>query len=166
MKFLICHYSHIEGYPPTFNPVNLLAEKDHEITVLMRKDLPTSWNYASNISFETVGDYQNRFEFERKSKLYKIREFFIFLRKLFKLIKREKPNIVLLYDNIPLMAYRFIRFFLNKKSHKVWFHNHDIHYLKDYKKYSLPWFAYFSLKKIIYIHSFLFSSGQRTFTIF
>lgn len=162
MKIIVSLYNHIEGYPPTFNAINILAKKGHTLTVLMRKDLPTSWNYLSNIRFETVGDYQNRFEFEQKSKLYKIREFFIFLRKLFKLIKREKPNVVLLYDNIPLMAYRFIRFFLNKKSHKVWFHNHDIHYLMDYKKYSLPWFAYFSLKKsFTFIHFFSLPAKER-----
>ena len=145
-KFLICQYSHIEGYPPTFNAINILAQEGHKIQVLARKDLETKWTYSENVTLNFIGNYKDRFEFEKTSKLHKIKEFFSYLKLMRKLIKKTKPEIVLLYDNIPLMAYRLIRLFVSSK-HKVWYHNHDIHYLKDYKKYSLPYFAYFSLKK-------------------
>ncbi len=162
MKFLACIYNHIEGYPPTFNAINLLAAKGHEVIVLMRKDMPTVWQYDENIKIHSIGDYKNRFEYELTSKKHKIQEFFSYVNKLKKLIKIEKPDVVLLYDNVPLMAYRINRPFINTKTHKVWFHNHDIHYLKDYKKYSLPYFAYFSLKKSFkFIDYFTLPASER-----
>lgn len=146
MKILACQYSHIEGYPPTFNAVNIIASQGHQVQVLMRKDMITTWNYHENIKINFVGNYKDRFEFERTSKWHKIKEFIIFVKTLKKLVLENRPDIVLLYDNVPLMAYRMLRT-INRFNHKVWYHNHDIHYLKDYKKYSLPYFAYFSLKK-------------------
>lgn len=146
MKFLICQYSHIEGYPPTFNAVNVLAKQGHTVEVLARKDLETSWDYHSNIQLNFVGNYKTRFEYDAKSKWHKINEFFKYLKQ-FKLLLKKKPDVLLLYDNIPLMAWRLIRVFHLGKKPLVWYHNHDIHYLKDYKKYSLPYFAYFSLRK-------------------
>ena len=145
MKFLVCQYTHIEGYPPTFNAINILAQTGHQIQVLARKDLPTEWKYPENVKIKFIGNYNHRFEYDKTSKTHKIKEFITYVKTLKNLFKTNKPDIVLLYDNIPLMAYRLIRLFINKK-HKVWYHNHDIHYLKDYKKYSLPYFAYFSLK--------------------
>lgn len=146
MKFLICQYSHIEGYPPTFNAINVLAQERHDIQVLARKDLETRWKYPENVKLNFIGDYKNRFEFEKTSKWHKIKEFIRYVKNLKKLINDNRPDVILLYDNVPLMAYRMLRK-TNRFNHKVWFHNHDIHYLKDYKKYSLPYFAFFSLKK-------------------
>ena len=141
-KFLICQYSHIEGYPPTFNAINILDQEGHKIQVLARKDLETKWTYSENVTLNFIGNYKDRFEFEKTSKLHKIKEFFSYLKLMRKLIKKTKPEIVLLYDNIPLMAYRLIRLFVSSK-HKVWYHNHDNHFLKDYVKFTLNYFGYF-----------------------
>lgn len=146
MKFVACQYTHIEGYPPTFNALNLIAEQGHKVNVLARKDLDSSWNYNDNITLNFVGNYKNRFEFERTTKFNKIREFLKYVIRLKSLIKKDKPDFLIIYDNIPLMAFMLIRIFISKKI-KIWYHNHDVHYLKDYKKYSLNYFAHFFEKK-------------------
>lgn len=146
MKILACQYSHIEGYPPTFNAVNVMASQGHTVYVLMRKDMITKWSYHENIKITYVGDYEDRFEFEKTSKFHKIKEFFVFLKRMRSLIKKNNPDIVLLYDNIPLMAYSILKLYTLKKN-KVWYHNHDSNILSDYKKFSLNYFAFFFEKR-------------------
>jgi len=146
MKFLISQYCHIEGYPPTFNTINILAKKNYEVTVLARKDMPTKWNYPANVNLNFIGNYNNRYEFEKTSKVHKIKEFLKYVVKLFLLIRSRTPDYILLYDNIPLMAFMLVNPFVNKTK-KVWYHNHDINNIKDYKRYSLNHLAFFFEKR-------------------
>lgn len=140
MNVLVLHYSHPEGYPPSLNAINCIAEEATQLTVLFTETLPTIWNYKTNIKLIALDAPKNRFEALKRSKFEKLNSYLNYIKTTRRLIKTNSYDLVVIYDDVPFLLYRLSMLFLSK-NHKLWYHNHDVYPLTHYKKYSINWFA-------------------------
>lgn len=142
MKVLVLNYTHPEGYPPTFNAINNLSKHFQQVFVLSTNTLDTKWTYDNNVHLTLLNAEKDRFKAVKISKWQKINAYFNYIRQLYLLIRKEKPELLLIYDGVPFFFYFIVSKFLvfNKKPF-VWYHNHDIFPLSFYKKYSVNWFG-------------------------
>ncbi len=155
MKVLVLNYTHPEGYPPTFNAINNLSKHFEKVIVLSKNNLPTVWNYDSNVNLILQDEIQNRFKSELKSKFSKFKSYLNYVVTFRKLIIKEKPELLILYDALPLFFYYLIKPTIRQSNQpKVWYHNHDINPLSFYKKYSTNWFGAVIEQKKINIASY------------
>jgi hypothetical protein len=142
MKVLVSIYTHPEGYPPTFNAINNLSKKADHLSVLATETLDTRWNYDSNVRLHLLPSEKDRFKAMRRSKKEKLMTYIGFCRAYLRIIKSEKPDVILIYDNVALLLYYLIHFFIpSKLKPKLWYHNHDVFPLSSYKKYTINWFV-------------------------
>lgn len=140
MKILISVYSHPEFYPPTLNAVRMLSKLFDGITIVSRNVLDSDWNYPAQVKLVTSGEKISIRESEVQPFFKKILAFFLFLATLRNAIKNEKPEWVLVYNEIPLFALKIIRF-TGIKSFKVWYHNHDPMELQELKRTSVSYWS-------------------------
>lgn len=79
---------------------------------------------------------------------------------MFRACKKVKPNFILVYDSLSLLAYNLIKHLLDK--HIIWYHNHDVTELKDVRKYSISWFAAKNeIKAFEYLDIFSLPTNER-----
>lgn len=142
MKVLIAIYYHPEAYPPTLNAIGELRKIAEKISILYRPHLPDVWKYPKNVQLMPAGKAMSSRAQEQSSLWIKILLFAQFLNILAKTLFKEKPDIILLYDAIPLLAYRLVRFVFRKKI-LVWYHNHDVSESTGMRKYAIGWWAAF-----------------------
>jgi glycosyltransferase involved in cell wall biosynthesis len=145
-KVLVLHFTHPEGYPPALNAINCLSERVDSLKIITTDTLPTNWKYDANVRFALIEGEHDRFEFVKRSKLVKLNRYFQYISLIRSSIKIEKPNLVVIYDNVPFLLYLFATLFLRKK-HKLWVHNHDIYPGSHYSKYSINWFSFYAIQK-------------------
>lgn len=142
MKALVLNYTHPEGYPPTFNAINNLSKNTKKVIVLSTNTLETKWKYDNNVELHLLNAEKDRFKSINRSKFRKVKDYFNYGKSLFRLLKKNKPDLVLIYDNVPFLFYYIVsKVFLSSKKTKVWYHNHDVFPLSYYKKYSINWFG-------------------------
>lgn len=146
MKILVLHFTHPEGYPPAFNAINCMGESAELVTVLTVDTLPTLGNYPSSVNFDLLEGGHDRFKFVKRSKFKKMKTYFSFIFKLYKYLKKDKYDLLVLYDDLPFLFYSITRFLVKSKI-KVWYHNHDVYPLSNFKKYRINWFAAYSVQK-------------------
>ncbi len=145
-KVLVLHFTHPEGYPPALNAINSIAEKVDHVKIITTDTLPTNWNYKSNVEYDFIDGEHDRFQFVKRSRIVKLKRYLAYIKRIRNNIKTEKPNIVLIYDNVPFLLYLIALLFKSKK-HKLWYHNHDIYPLEQYPKYSILWFGFMAIQK-------------------
>jgi hypothetical protein len=132
-------YFHPEAYPPTLNAIGELSECFDHISIVHRPHLKGNWRYPANVSAIATGKLISSMDQEKASFIKKMLFFLDFTRVFFLACKREKPVMILVYDNLSLLAYSMFRPFLHK--HKIWYHNHDVTEIGLIRKYSISWFA-------------------------
>jgi UDP-N-acetylglucosamine:LPS N-acetylglucosamine transferase len=152
MNVLILHYTHPEGYPPTLNAINCIAKQVKKVTVLSTATLTTKWNYDENVKLILIENGDDRFQEIKHSNFDKIKFYFKYIFKLYQLLTKESYDLVLIYDNVPFFFYTIVSFFI-KKRFKLWYHNHDVYPISDYKKYTINWFAAIIERKSSYFNS-------------
>ena len=148
-KVLVLHFTHPEGYPPALNAINCLSERVDSLKIITTDTLPTNWKYDANVRFALIDGEHDRFEFVKRSKLVKLNRYFQYISLIRSSIKIEKPNLVVIYDNVPFLLYLFATLFLRKR-YKLWLHNHDIYPGSHYSKYSINWFSFYAVQKFFY----------------
>lgn len=146
-KLLAVLYSHPEGYPPTLNALGQLAGLFDEISVLFRPILPTEWPYPENVKLCPSGEAMNVRVQEQLPVKRKIALFLGFVRDFRRKLQQDKPDVVLLYDALPVLAFSLVRAALPKGT-TVWYHNHDVLEAVQ-KRFSLNWFAYRLERKML-----------------
>lgn len=137
---VIVLYSHPEHFPPTLSAISSLSKIVEKITVLYRPSDPLEWPFPKNVELIPIGRTVPVAEQHFLSAKEKLGLFFKFFNVLRKLCNREKPEVVLLYDPIPVAIYSFARRFINYKP-LVWYHNHDVMDAPDMKMFSTTWLA-------------------------
>jgi len=159
-NLVIAIYFHPEAYPPTLNAVGELSECFDRVTIVHRPHLKGNWKYPSNVNAVVSGKHISSMNQEKASLLKKIRFFAAFAGSFFYTCKKQKPVVILVYDNLSLLAYSLIRPFLHK--HKVWYHNHDVTEVSLIRKYSIGWFAAkHELKSFKYLDIFSLPANER-----
>ena len=142
MKVLVLNYTHPEGYPPTFNAINNLSKHFDDVYVLSTDTLDTKWKYDNNVILNLLNAEKDRFKAIKKSKWVKLNSYLNYLKTLYKIIKKNKPEVILIYDNVPFLFYYLVsKLMVFTKKPIVWYHNHDIFPLSSYKKYSINWWG-------------------------
>lgn len=56
-------------------------------------------------------------------------------------IRAKKPQLVIVYDIVPLYALYLLVHYFTKKKYKIWYHNHDKEELKGVSRFSIKRFA-------------------------
>jgi UDP-N-acetylglucosamine:LPS N-acetylglucosamine transferase len=140
VKVLVLHHYHPEGYPPALNAINCIADKVKKVTVLSTDTLPTTWSYKKNVKLVLLPAEHNRFKHVQRSKFAKIKSYFDYTLNAYQLIKKEQIDLLVIYDSVPFLFYRLASYFL-KVNFKVWYHNHDVYPLSNYKKYGINWLS-------------------------
>lgn len=159
-NLVIAIYFHPEAYPPTLNAIGELSDCFDQITIVHRPHLKGSWEYPANVKAVASGKYISSMNQEKASFSKKIWFFVAFVGSLFLACNKKKPVIILVYDNLSLLAYRIIRPLLHK--HKVWYHNHDVTELNLIRKFSIGWFAAkHELKAFKYLDIFSLPTNER-----
>ncbi len=158
-KITFAVYSHSEGYPPTLNAINCLSGHFEKMDIVQSNVIESNWSFPSNTNVKTVGPFIGIRDFERTSIFYKIKHFYKFTRQLYK--SSKNANIVLLYDGLPLLSYKFCRVF-GRRNKTVWYHNHDVYEPELIRKYSIGWLAFKNEKKAFnWIDIFSLPSNER-----
>lgn len=147
MNVLILQYTHPEGYPPTLNAINYIAKQADKVTILSTETLATKWKYSPNVNLILLKSYYNNFSQAKHSKLNKIKTYINYTYKIYRILKSESIDLLVIYDNVPFFFYTISSFF-TKKRFKVWYHNHDVYPLSSFNKYSVNWFGAVSERKI------------------
>lgn len=139
MKVVIGIYSHPEFYPPTLNAINILSNEGHDIEVVYNNVLKSTWPYNINVKLFPSGSLKPQKKIEVSSFFSKIGRWLKFNINLYKCLKNADTFIA--YDPIPLFSYRIVSKLLLKKPPTIWYHNHDVHEINKFRKYSIGWFA-------------------------
>ncbi|MDQ3846999.1 MAG: hypothetical protein M3342_23740 [Bacteroidota bacterium] len=126
MKVLIAIYSHPEFYPPTLNAIDEISKTAQEIFILSRNIKATEWKYPAQVKIRLSGKFKPVHVVQYESKLWKCLSFIKFTFHFYRLLQKLKPDWVICYDAIPLLAFRIARSFSFSKA-KVWYHSHDVH---------------------------------------
>jgi glycosyltransferase involved in cell wall biosynthesis len=134
-------YSHPEYYPPTLNAIDQLAPHYDQILVLHRNITGFDWAYPPNVQLIGPEKLMPVRDAERVSTLKKIFWFIQFCGLFVRTIRAYKPQVVVLYDCIPVLCYRMTRFFFRKPM-TLWYHNHDVTDPKYVRKFSISYFAW------------------------
>lgn len=154
-------YYHPEVFPPTLNAVNELTDCFNSISIIYRPNLKGTWKYPANVKVIPSGSFISSADQENSGAIRKIVFYARFVYDLLCECLAGRPRVILLYDNIALLAYRIVRPFLFFR-HKVWYHNHDIAEIERTRKFSVGWFACKS--EIVYfkkIDLFTLPTGER-----
>jgi hypothetical protein len=144
---VIAFYSHPEYYPPILSALENLKLIYNRIYVLHRNARGFDWKYPDNVTLVKSGNLYEPGQEETASIRKKIEWFASFSGSFYSLVKKQKPDTILLYDTLPILSYRVIRPWINKPK-ILWYHNHDVVEKKYLRRYSLSWFAWKSEKWI------------------
>lgn len=134
-------YSHPEYYPPTLNAIDQLAPHYDSIYLLHRNVFGFDWVYPENVFLVGPDKLHSAREVEKGGYFKKLGWFLAFCLSFLKLVRKQKAHTILLYDCIPVLAYRLTRFFFDKPQ-VLWYHNHDVADQNYIRKYSIYWFAW------------------------
>ena len=119
------------------------------------------WRFNSNVELIPSGKLIYVRNQEQSSIIEKIGYFLDFTLKLFLLIKKHKPKVVLLYDSMPLFSYFLIRSFIRRKP-LLWYHNHDVIEMGKSPKLSIGWLAgFFEPKMFPHLDIFSLPAEER-----
>lgn len=152
---MVVIYNEVVFYPPTVNAIYLLAAKfKHVLVVEVINEGHIDEVYPENVTTYSI--------YRRSHSYYSRLETFVdFTKEYTKLRKREKPNLILLYDSVAAMVCWFSQWTL-KRSEVYWYHNHDVLEKKIVRPFSLQYFAYYLERKVLpYLDIFTIPSVER-----
>lgn len=127
MNLLVAIYNHPEQYPPTLNALTILSREFDRVHLLYRNTVESSWNYPSNVLLHPDKDVEEHTRRSLQALPIRILEFFKFSWKFLRLLRRQRPDWLLMYDSVPLMSYGLIKWLIPEANRpKLWYHNHDV----------------------------------------
>ncbi len=139
-KLVTVLYGHPESYPPTLNALRELSPLFARIAILFRPHMPSHWAYPANVRLHPSGPRISASEQQASALGRRYGIFAGFVRDLALLLRRERPDAVLIYDPLGLLAYALARRALRSRP-LLWYHNHDVIDLAHARPGSLAWFA-------------------------
>ena len=160
-KVLSCVYAHFEAHGPGIYHNELLAKSSGQLDIYYSNVMLTSWVFPDHVRLITDRDNIIPWvEIYKKNHLSKWWFFLKYTIKMFFLIKRNKYDIVVVFNAPTLLSLTIIRFFINKKI-KLWYHNYDPIDNTNIKKYSISYFCYRSMM-MIFPKLDMFSHSEET----
>jgi glycosyltransferase involved in cell wall biosynthesis len=144
---LVAIYNHPEYYPPTLNALENLSSMYRDIYVLHRNLYGFNWKYPSNVHLVGTRNQYSPREVEVASVIKKLAWYLAYSWKLLIMMRKYKPDTLLIYDYLAILAYRMIYLFA-PKPRVTWYHNHDVAEEQYIKKNTLSWWSWKSEKWI------------------
>ena len=130
LKIAVVNRTAPENYPPTLNAISRWCSDDSVTAVLvLAPNIEFSgWQYSGKV--RRIVCNARRLSVDavmRLSALAKLLRFLHFARMLLRVLRTERPEVVMLIDEGPVLAYRLIRRLLpNTYQPVLWYHNHDV----------------------------------------
>jgi hypothetical protein len=142
-NLVVALYSHPEYYPPTLNALEYLSEAYEHVYVVYRNytEPGFDWVYPSNVTLLPSSKPLHVRAAEKKGAVSKVMSYLQFTRLFYRTIKKYKADTVLIYDYMPLLAYRLLSPFI-KQPRLLWYHNHDVGDAQYLSKTSISWWAW------------------------
>ncbi len=140
MKVLVTIYADLEAYPPSLNAVLSLAERCAEVVVMQRSIGRGCWVFPRNVFVRTVVDRSVPGELDGLCGLRKLCDFGRFVWSIIRVLKRERPDLIIAYDPIPLLACRLALKVTGMRK-VLWYHNHDTEVVLGSRRGSVGWWA-------------------------
>ena len=137
-NILITIYNHPEYYPPTLNAIQEFSKISKEVHVVTRNLVESEWDYPDNVRLHTAGSFMSVEQSMKRSMFDKLLSFHHYKKLLKRMLKEHNPGLVVAYDPIALFACYLIR---RSNNWMLWYHNHDVFTLEQYRTYSLGWWA-------------------------
>jgi Glycosyl transferase 4-like domain len=125
-KILVVLYSHPELYPPTLNAVINLAGHAAEVHLLYRPYKKDEWSWPPNVRLHPSGKSIGVRQFMNSGFAARMRAHARFLLDFRRLVRKVKPDMLVLYDPYPALFYRLIRPIFARKMPFLWYHSHDV----------------------------------------
>ena len=130
LKIAVVNRTAPESYPPTLNAISRwCSDESVELVLVLAPNIEFSdWKYPAKarrivceaplLGIDAV---------MRLPAFAKLLRFLAFARLLLRVLKTERPEVVMLVDEGPVLAYRLIFWLLSKSYQpKIWYHNHDV----------------------------------------
>ncbi len=140
-KVLSCVYAHFEAHGPGIYHNELIAKNAGELDLFYTNVMETSWVFPDNVTLIT--DRKKIIPWSSIYKMNVIIRWYFFLKftlKMLKLVKKNKYDVIIVFNPPALLSLRLIHKFLNKET-KLWYHNYDPIDSTNIKKYSLSYFS-------------------------
>lgn len=133
-------YAHPEGYPPTLNAVSLLSQTFQDIELLYRPHLREVFSYPRNVHLHASGERMSEAEQMSLPVARRYLLFAGFCRDLRELLEAKRPEVVLVYDPLALLALTVVLPLVSGRP-LLWYHNHDVLEPGRLRRLSLAWFS-------------------------
>jgi glycosyltransferase involved in cell wall biosynthesis len=146
-KSFMAVYSSIEYYPPSLNALTNLSIIFDKISILSRNVKPLQWQYANHIENIQSGKFTDIRQTEVNPLHKKIFSFLLFTWNMLLVLRKNKPDLVILYDTLPTLSYYLVKNFIGYKP-LLWYHNHDVVEEQLLKPYTIIWAAWKAEKKL------------------
>jgi len=139
-KILVAIYIHPEYYPPTLNAITEFAKYADSVIVVTRNLVDPEWNFPANTILKLSGTRTSLQDTMRQSFWKKMWSFYQYFKLLYRSMKSERPDVVVVYDVMALLVYRLVRIMVFHR-HLFWYHNHDVNEGMAGIKLSIGWCA-------------------------
>jgi hypothetical protein len=152
---MVVIYNEVNFFPPTINSILLLAEKFKRVLVLeVINEGHVNEGFPKNVIIHSVNRGTQSFRTRLKT-------FTDFTKAYNRIRKKEKPQLILLYDSVPIITF-WLSQWINKTGEVYWYHNHDVIEKKIVRPFSLLFFAYFLERKVLsHLDIFTIPSAER-----
>ncbi len=142
IKTLSVVYAHHESHGPGIYHNELLAKYSEKLDIFFLNVLETNWNFPFNVRLIPFNKKQITLaSIYKKNPILRWLIFIHFSLRMLFLIKKNKYDLIVLFNPSAFLAYRIISPFLSEGL-KIWYHNYDPIDIKRTKKFSQGWFAY------------------------
>ncbi|HLK28375.1 MAG TPA: glycosyltransferase [Puia sp.] len=140
MKILATTYAHPDFLPPTINAIREMSKSFDRVIVISRNLSDAKVDFDKNVIQKVSGRYQHVRDSELAPLHKKVQSFFQYVSLLRRSINLYKPEVVVVYDAVPLFAYWLVLKLISCKP-LLWYHNHDTTDFSQLRKYSISWWA-------------------------
>lgn len=144
---LVSIYSHPEYYPPTLSALENLSLMYKDIYVLHRNLLGFDWKYPENVHLVGAKREYQPHEVEAAGFIRKLGWYLAYAWKFLRMMRKYRPDTLLIYDYLAILAYRLVYLFAPKPT-VTWYHNHDVAEKQYIRRHSISWWSWKSEKWI------------------
>ena len=151
-NILVSLYAPIDGFPPTINLINEFLKRKFKVFAI---EISKKKFTHSKVNLNGLESLKSSRYIPRLLSNYIL--FFRFTFSIFKYARNYKIDNHVVFDSYSLLAFfilKYLRLISNKS--KVWYHNHDVGYYRDFPVLSLGWVVY-RLEPIINKHTNFFT---------
>ena len=133
-------YAHPESHGPQLCAIHMIAKYSSQVDLVFRNVAETKWKFPDNVKLIKDGKLVDQDMVYKKNKVVKVMYFIRFLYKVFANLFKKKYDLVVFFDPMAFLTFKYVKNVLPSNTF-VWYHNYDVIYPENVKKYSLAHLA-------------------------